>query len=142
MREQTTPLVYPVFSIHARGLISDLIKNPKGKTYTKISDVGADAVCTSTIVACELTFGAVKRGSPQLADRIETSFIKISVLALDPQVRHSYAIARTQLERQGLPIGGNDLLIAAHALTLGLTLVTANVREFERVDGLRVENWL
>ena len=57
-------------------------------------------------------------------------------------MRHSYAIARTQLERQGLPIGGNDLLIDAHALTLGLTLVTANVREFQRVNGLQVENWL
>lgn len=93
-------------------------------------------------MACELQFGAVKRGSVQLARRVETLFAKVTILALTPDVRHCYAEVRTQLERRGLPIGNNDLLIAAHALTVGLVLVTANVREFERVEGLRVENWL
>jgi tRNA(fMet)-specific endonuclease VapC len=53
-----------------------------------------------------------------------------------------YAELRTELERAGRPIGGNDLLIAAHALALGHTLVTDNEREFARVGGLRRENWL
>lgn len=53
-----------------------------------------------------------------------------------------YADLRTELQRAGTPIGANDMLIAAHALSLGLILVTANEREFSRVSGLRVENWL
>ena len=55
---------------------------------------------------------------------------------------HRYAEIRLYLDQRGRPIGPNDLLIAAHALALDLTLVTANVEEFERVPGLRVENWL
>ncbi len=53
-----------------------------------------------------------------------------------------YASIRSQLERKGKPIGNNDLLIAAHAIALGCILVTANEREFARIEGLRVENWL
>ena len=66
--------------------------------------------------------------------------------ALLPQTRHSidavYGVIRAGLERTGQPIGANDLLIAAHALALGLTVVTDNEREFSRINGLRVENWL
>ncbi|MFM2065053.1 MAG: hypothetical protein RLZZ507_4724, partial [Cyanobacteriota bacterium] len=57
-------------------------------------------------------------------------------------VEEYYAEIRTYLEQQGTPIGGNDLLIAAHAITLNLTVVTNNVREFSRVPNLQVENWL
>ena len=53
-----------------------------------------------------------------------------------------YGMVRTELERLGTPIGGNDMLIAAHALSLGAILVTDNTREFERVAGLPIENWL
>jgi tRNA(fMet)-specific endonuclease VapC len=65
----------------------------------------------------------------------------VEVLALDHPVTRHYAHIRTQLEAVGTPIGGNDTLIAAHALTLGATLVTADA-EFSRVPGLMVENWL
>lgn len=123
-------------------IISELIQHPRGKTYTKIASVGAETVCTSIVVGCELKFGAVKRGSSKLSDRIETSFLKIPVLALEPEVRDHYAKIRNSLERRGLPIGSNDLLIAAHAIALDLVLVTANVREFQRIEDLSVENWL
>ena len=66
----------------------------------------------------------------------------IPILPLMADVDHNYAIMRTHLERQGTPIGSNDLLIAVHALTLNLTVVTANVREFSRIPNLKVENWL
>jgi tRNA(fMet)-specific endonuclease VapC len=66
----------------------------------------------------------------------------IEVLPLEAPVDAVYGVIRASLERTGQPIGGNDLLIAAHALALGLTVVTDNEREFSRIDNLRVENWL
>ncbi|WP_208766730.1 EAL domain-containing protein [Nostoc flagelliforme] len=66
----------------------------------------------------------------------------IEILPLTHPVEQYYAEIRTDLEQQGKPIGANDLLITAHSLTLGLTLVTANIREFSRVPNLKVENWL
>ncbi len=63
-------------------------------------------------------------------------------MACQTPVDTHYAKLRTSLEKAGTPIGPNDMLIAAHALSLRLTLVTANEREFSRVDGLKVENWL
>ena len=66
----------------------------------------------------------------------------LEVVALDAAVSKTYARIRADLERRGQPIGANDLWIAAHALALGCTLVTNNTREFERVPGLRLENWV
>lgn len=66
----------------------------------------------------------------------------IEILSLTHPVEQYYAEIRTDLEQQGSPIGGNDLLIAAHALTLNLTVITANFREFCRIPNLKVENWL
>lgn len=66
----------------------------------------------------------------------------LDVLPIDAAADHCYAGIRLTLERAGTPIGANDLLIAAHALALDLTLVTDNIGEFRRVPGLRVENWL
>ena len=66
----------------------------------------------------------------------------LPVLPLIPNMAQDYAIIRSHLERLGTPIGGNDLLIATHALNKDLTVVTENVREFIRVPNLKVENWL
>ena len=63
-------------------------------------------------------------------------------MPLTTPVDAHYAAIRTHLERAGTPIGPNDMLIAAHALALDLTLVTANTREFERVPALKIDNWL
>ena len=63
------------------------------------------------------------------------------VLAFEPPADRRYAELRAALERAGTPIGGNDMLIAAHALSLGLTVVTANIAEFRRVRGLRCVDW-
>ncbi|NJN61836.1 MAG: type II toxin-antitoxin system VapC family toxin [Coleofasciculaceae cyanobacterium RL_1_1] len=123
-------------------IVSELIRNPGGKAYQKVFDVGSTRICTSIIVACELKFGILKRQSYRLSAQVNSVLSTLTVLPLDSPVDERYAEARAQLERRGLPIGNNDLLIAAHALALDLTLVTANVREFRRVEGLRVENWL
>lgn len=66
----------------------------------------------------------------------------IEILPVEPPADQVYADIRAHLARQGKPIGPNDLFIAAHALSLDLTLVTANVGEFSRVPNLRIENWL
>ena len=123
-------------------IVSELIRNPGGKAYQKVFDVGSTRICTSIIVACELKFGILKRQSYRLSAQVNSVLSTLTVLPLDSPVDERYAEARALLERRGLPIGNNDLLIAAHALALDLTLVTANVREFRRVEGLRVENWL
>ncbi|PAX56120.1 type II toxin-antitoxin system VapC family toxin [Brunnivagina elsteri] len=123
-------------------IISELIKNPLGIIFSKIQSTGEEKICTSIIVACELNFGARKKNSPQLLEKIEAILDCIEILPLTDPVEQYYAEIRTYLEQQGTPIGGNDLLISAHALTLDLTIVTANVREFSRVPNLKVENWL
>jgi tRNA(fMet)-specific endonuclease VapC len=66
----------------------------------------------------------------------------IPVLSLDAGAAQRYGVLRAQLEEKGASIGAYDLLIAAHALDLNLTLVTNNTREFERVAGLRIQNWV
>jgi tRNA(fMet)-specific endonuclease VapC len=123
-------------------IISDLVRQPTGKVFQQIAQATEASICTSIIVACELRFGATKSRSIRLQDQLEQILQSISILPLDKPVERQYAEIRTHLEQQGTPIGPNDLLIAAHALTLGLTVVTANLREFSRVPALKVENWL
>jgi tRNA(fMet)-specific endonuclease VapC len=99
-------------------------------------------VCTSIIVACELRFGAAKSLSPRIVKNVETILANIEIRHLASGVDRHYGAIRAALERKGQPIGANDLLIAAHALSEKMILVTDNVREFKRVAGLRIENWL
>ena len=122
-------------------IISDLIRNPSGPAAKRIEDVGAKAICTSIIVAAELRYGCAKKGSPKLLAKVEGVLQTIPVLPFDIPADTDYGGLRAELEAAGQPIGANDLLIAAHALALGLTLVTNNTREFGRVRGLKVENW-
>jgi tRNA(fMet)-specific endonuclease VapC len=123
-------------------IVSDMMRRPSGSIGTKIGAVGADAVMTSVIVAAELNYDVMRRGSQLLAERLEEALGAMSVMPFDPPVDQVYAEVRYELERQGAPIGNNDMLIAAHARSLGVWLVTDNMREFSRVRDLRVENWL
>ncbi len=123
-------------------ILSDLLRNPDGLAARRLAVVGDSTACTSIIVACELRYGAAKKGSPQLTARVEAVLASLDILPLEKDCDRCYAEIRSHLERRGTPIGPNDLLIAAHALALDLTLVTDNVEEFERVPGLAVENWL
>ncbi|NJL90074.1 MAG: type II toxin-antitoxin system VapC family toxin [Coleofasciculaceae cyanobacterium SM2_1_6] len=123
-------------------ILSDLIRHPQGLVAQHISTVGESNICTTTIVACELQFGAIKSGSSRLTQQIENILTILPVLPLEPPVDFHYAIIRNYLAQAGTPIGPNDLLIAAHALALDLILVTANTREFERVPALSLDNWL
>ncbi|GAB4063545.1 type II toxin-antitoxin system tRNA(fMet)-specific endonuclease VapC [Uliginosibacterium sediminicola] len=97
----------------------------------------------SLITWGELCFGAAKSQQPEQAqaqlDRFTTS---VAVQALSREVGEHYGDIRHSLQRAGTPIGNNDLWIAAHARALGVTLISNNTREFERVPGLRLENWV
>jgi tRNA(fMet)-specific endonuclease VapC len=123
-------------------ILSDLVRNPQGLVATRIAKAGEDTVCTSIIVAAELRYGATKSNSEKLAERIDLILSALEILPLEIPADHQYAELRHHLTRQGTPIGPNDLLIAAHALANDLTVITANVGEFSRVPGLKVENWL
>jgi tRNA(fMet)-specific endonuclease VapC len=123
-------------------VVSDLVRRPQGASATRVAQVGADEVCTSIVVAAELRYGALKRGSARLTAQLDRVLAALPVLPLDSPAEHAYARIRVQLERHGTPIGGNDLLIAAHAASLGYVLVTDNEREFARIAGLDIENWV
>lgn len=122
-------------------IISDIIRSPDGKVAQRAEQVGAVLV-TSIIVACELRYGVERRGSAALRAKVEGVLARLVVMPLGAEADVHYGRLRGDLERRGLPISGEDMLIAAHALALGATLVTDNVREFERVEGLAIENWL
>ena len=123
-------------------ILSDLVRRPRGRIADRIAEVGEQHVCTNIIVAAELRYGAAKKASSRLTAQLEAVLGAVEVLALEPPVDTIYGEARARLERAGHSIGANDLLIAAHALALGHTVVTDNEREFSRVTNLRIENWL
>jgi tRNA(fMet)-specific endonuclease VapC len=123
-------------------ILSGLIRNPQGKAARRIAKVGEDRVCTSIIVAAELRYGCAKSGSARLRKAVEDLLGEIDVLPFEAPADADYGAIRASLEAAGTPIGGNDLLIAAHAKALGATVVTANAQEFGRVRDVKVENWL
>jgi tRNA(fMet)-specific endonuclease VapC len=123
-------------------IVSDLIRNPQGRAAKRIAKLGEDNICTSIIVAAELRYGCAKSGSKQLLKAVEDLLGEIDILPFEVPADTEYGGIRVELEAAGKPIGGNDLLIAAHAYATGATIVTANADEFSRVRGLRVENWL
>jgi tRNA(fMet)-specific endonuclease VapC len=122
-------------------IVSDLIRNPQGRAAKRIAKVGEENICTSVIVAAELRYGCAKSGSTRLLKAVEDLLAEIKVLPFDVPADAEYGGIRSELEAAGKPIGGNDLLIAAHALATGATIVTDNTGEFKRIRGLSVQNW-
>lgn len=99
-------------------------------------------IAISTITGAELSFAVSKSGSTRNQQALDKFLAPLEILPFDEAAMRRYGPLRATLERAGQPIGSLDTLIAAHALTLGATLVTNNVREFERVEGLTLENWV
>jgi tRNA(fMet)-specific endonuclease VapC len=122
--------------------VSMLMRHPSGPLWERVDALGRGQACMSLITSAELRFGIEKSGSLRHLRAFEVLREAVPVLPLLTPVDTVYGRIRSRLERLGTPIGPNDLWIAAHALALDLTLVTGNVREFSRVPGLRVENWL
>ena len=106
-------------------------------------NLNADSLCTSTIVLTELLHGAAKSARPaHNLQEVERFAARLEILPFDAAAADHAADIRADLERIGRPIGGYDLLIAGHARSRGLIVVTGNLAEFERVKGLRCEDWL
>ena len=123
-------------------VVSELVRRPNGEVATRVASLAPSDFGISIVVAAELRYGAERRGSRRLSRQLEAVLAAIEVLPIETPVDRHYGAIRNELESAGNPISHNDLLIAAHARALGATLVTNNVREFRRVPGLAVENWL
>lgn len=112
------------------------------RVTSRIQSLLPEELCLSSIVIAELRYGADKSENPRRNhDRLDVLINEIPTRDFDSAAASSYGRIRAALEKKGQPIGPNDMLIAAHASSLGLALVTDNVREFKRVKGLKVENW-
>jgi tRNA(fMet)-specific endonuclease VapC len=123
-------------------ILSDLMRNSHGRAAQRYRELSDEQLCTSVIVAAELRYGAAKRRSRYLGTRVAETLEGIEIVPLEPPADVVYGQLRVELERRGNLVGPNDLLIAAQAVALGMTLVTDNEREFSRVPGLKIENWL
>jgi len=123
-------------------ICSYIIRNKPQSIKEKLQEVEENhTVALSSIVVSELLYGATKKDSPKLM-KIVSAFIDNFIIYDYSKISaQSYGNIRTDLEKKGKIIGANDLLIASHALSLGAILVTNNTREFERVEGLVLEDW-
>jgi tRNA(fMet)-specific endonuclease VapC len=136
----------PTLYLLDTNIISDMMRNPRGRANLQLEVRIAQSksrlrVCTSVVVDCEVRYGLRRKASSKL-DQAYTNLLQIvEVLPLDALVTPHYASLRARLEQAGKSIGANDSLIAAHALALGATLITADA-EFSRVPDLALENWL
>ncbi|ATD64922.1 type II toxin-antitoxin system VapC family toxin [Neisseria weixii] len=119
------------------------IINQKPKyVFEKFEQYTPGEIAISSITACELAFGVEKSNSSKNKDALMKFLTPLDILPFDDSVIWHYARVRQHLQSKGMPIGSLDLLIAAHALSLGIPLVSNNTKEFERVDGLYLENWI
>lgn len=116
-------------------------RRPPG-VFDRFDGLQIGQVAISSITGAELTYGVEKSGSSRNRQALDKFFAPLDVLPFDEAAMRRYGGLRSGLERQGHPIGPMDQLIAAHALALDAVLVTNNLREFERVPGLRLENWV
>jgi len=136
----------PTLYLLDTNIISDMMRNPQGRANLQLEVRIAQSksplrVCTSVVVDCEVRYGLRRKSSSKL-DQAYTNLLQIvEVLPLDALVTPHYASLRARLEQAGKSIGANYSLIAAHALALGATLITADA-EFSRVPDLALENWL
>ena len=123
-------------------VVGELARAPQGQLAERVSVLSSDEFGINPIIACEIEYGLAKRDSTRLRQQVEAILTAIPVLDLPADIASHYGQIRVALETQGTPIGPNDLLIAAHGVAADVTVVTGNDREFRRVKGLKVENWL
>jgi len=113
----------------------------QGAVVSRVLSHPSSEVCISAITLAELCYGANRRKSSRLDRMIDSFASTVAVMPFDEDCATTYGRVAHDLARRGTPIGGFDVLIAAHALTLHLTLVTNNTKHFSRVEGLTLENW-
>ena len=113
-----------------------------GNVASRLLEHRPSEICISSITLAELRFGAEAKRSRKLHKLIDTFIASVSVISFDQSAADRFALAASGLARRGEPIGTFDTLLAAQALAGGLTLVTNNSKHFQRVAGLKLENWL
>ena len=124
-------------------VFSAIARQTSASAEQRLAELESGSVALSVITCAEIAFGLERHPvSSRLVARIQRLQQVLPNLPLLDSVVAHYARARAHLEKRGTPIGPNDLWLAAHALCQDLTVVTGNTREFARVPGLRVENWL
>lgn len=120
-----------------------LIKQQPPTVLERFLSQSVGEIGTSSITVAELAYGVSKsRHVSKNRHALEQFLASLEIAPFDQAAAWSYGRLREQLEAKGIPIGSMDMLIAAHALSLGVRLVSNNLREFRRVPGLRLENWL
>jgi tRNA(fMet)-specific endonuclease VapC len=119
-----------------------IAKNHPPEVKVRFEQLKPGQIVMSAITLGELQFGASKSSQrSKVQAQIEKLIHDIPVVDIGRGAAEAYGEIRAALQKQGCPLGGNDLWIAAHAVALGVTLATNNEREFRRVPGLTVENW-
>jgi tRNA(fMet)-specific endonuclease VapC len=121
--------------------ISSYIIKRRPATLVQKFKQHTETLSVSVMTAAELRFGAQKAGRPTLTALVEEYLERIAILDWTSEVTVPYGRIRSELERAGKPMGSMDLLIASHAVSQGMTLVTNNLRHFSNVPGLKVEVW-
>ena len=125
------------------GVFSLMVKGQDASINTRLQTLAKGEAMLSVITAGEFYYGVARAPVSKLRDqRAQRLLDFFGLLPLDAEVAASYGTVRADLRRAGTPIGPNDLWLAAQALAHGLTMVTRNTREFQRVSGLKVEDWL
>jgi len=120
-----------------------LIKNHPESVLKKMKEHIEDGLCISSITLAELQHGVFASAVPEKNNVALNQFLSIiEILNFDGEAAFEYGRIAADLRRKGTPIGPMDTLIAAHALATGKILVTNNIKEFERVIGLKIENWV
>ena len=118
-----------------------VINSRPEKVLTRFRQERLGDIAISSVTAAELAFGVAKSGSARNRQGLEMFLSTLEILPFDEAAIWHYGDLRADLELRGQSIGSLDTMIAAHALTTDTILVTNNTREFERVPGLRLENW-
>ena len=120
-----------------------VIKHKPERVFRKLKKIKPEDVCISSITYAELAYGVEKSAQPE-RNRLALSMMlsSIEIVAFDDSAAADYGEIRASLEKGGTPIGSLDMLIAAHARSSGCTLVTNNTKEFCRVEGLKLANWV
>lgn len=119
-----------------------IINHKPLQVFEKFNQFDRGQVCISNISACELAFGVQKSQSERNKQALEKFLAPLQVLALDSDVIWHYARIRDNLQANGTPIGALDMLIAAHAMSINATLITNNIKEFQRITDLTLDNWV
>jgi tRNA(fMet)-specific endonuclease VapC len=119
-----------------------IIKKKPAEVFDKFKNLTIGDVGISSITLAELQYGIEKSSNPvKNKEALEKFLTPIEVIDFVYDATVEYGKIRSELERKGVPIGPLDMLIAAHAMSLDVTLVTNNVREFERIPELKIDNW-